>query len=48
MTKLHTREVIDRAVSKVRKECDLVPDVALILGTGLGGLAKEIDCSAEI
>jgi purine-nucleoside phosphorylase len=48
MTTLHTRESIDRAVSAVRGESDLVPEVALILGTGLGGLAKEIDCSAKI
>lgn len=45
---LHSREAIDRAVSSVRESCDLVPDVALILGTGLGGLAKEIDVAAQI
>lgn len=48
MTTLHSREVIDRAADEIRKVCDLVPDVSLILGTGLGGLAKEIDCTAEI
>jgi purine-nucleoside phosphorylase len=48
MTTLHSREVIERAVSAVRKESKLVPEVSLILGTGLGGLAKEIDCSAQI
>lgn len=48
MTTMHTREAIDSALAEVRKASDLVPDVALILGTGLGGLVKEIDCSAEI
>ncbi len=48
MTSLHSRESIDRAVKKIRQVCDLVPDASLILGTGLGGLAKEIDCAAQI
>jgi purine-nucleoside phosphorylase len=48
VTTLHTSENIQRAVDEVRKKTDMVPDVALILGTGLGGLAQEIDCSAEI
>ena len=48
MTSLHSRESIDRAVEEIRHVCDLVPDVSLILGTGLGGLAKEIDCAAQI
>jgi len=48
MTSLHSREAIDRAVEKIRRVCDLVPDASLILGTGLGGLAKEIDCAAQI
>jgi purine-nucleoside phosphorylase len=48
MTSLHSRESIDRAVEKIRQVCDLVPDASLILGTGLGGLAKEIDCAAQI
>ena len=48
MTSLHSRESIDRAVEEIRQVCDLVPDASLILGTGLGGLAKEIDCAAQI
>ena len=48
MTSLHSRESIDRAVEEIRQVCDLVPDTSLILGTGLGGLAKEIDCAAQI
>ncbi len=45
---LHTSENIQRAVDAVRKTTDMVPDVALILGTGLGGLAQEIDGNAVI
>lgn len=48
MTTLHTSENIQRAVDQVREKTDMVPEVALILGTGLGGLAQEIDCGAEI
>ena len=48
MTTLHSRESIDRAAKEIRDACDLVPDISLILGTGLGGLANEIDCAAEI
>jgi purine-nucleoside phosphorylase len=48
VTTLHTSENIQRAVDEVREKTDMVPEVALILGTGLGGLAQEIDCSAEI
>ncbi len=48
MTDLHTTENIQRAVDAVRGVTDLVPDVALVLGTGLGGLAREIDGNAEV
>jgi purine-nucleoside phosphorylase len=39
---------IDRAVAAIRETTALEPEVALILGTGLGGLAKEIQLEAEI
>jgi len=39
---------VARAVDVIRKEHALVPDVAIILGTGLGGLAKEISVAASI
>ena len=45
---LHTIENIQRAVDTVRNVTDRVPDVALILGTGLGGLAEEIENPVEI
>jgi purine-nucleoside phosphorylase len=48
MTTLHSREAIDSAKDAILQVCDLVPEASLILGTGLGGLAKEIDCQAEI
>lgn len=39
---------IQDAVAAVRQKSSLVPELAIILGTGLGGLAKEIDASATI
>jgi purine-nucleoside phosphorylase len=39
---------IDRAVEAVRQTTDYKPEVALILGTGLGGLASEIELAAEL
>ena len=42
------RAQIDDAVGTVRQETALVPDVALILGTGLGALADEMDVEAEL
>lgn len=48
MTTSFSREANDVAVAAIRKESELTPEVALILGTGLGGLAQEIDCSAQV
>jgi len=44
----HTRDSIQRAVDAVHDRSSVVPDVALILGTGLGGLAAEIQVETEI
>ena len=44
----HTREAVDAAASVVRARTSVVPDVAIVLGTGLGGLAKEIDVETTI
>lgn len=41
-------EVRVEAVQRIRRETDLVPHVALILGSGLGPLADEIDIVAEL
>lgn len=41
-------ERVDAAVAAVRAHSAIVPRVALILGTGLGGLAREIDVAAAI
>lgn len=43
MTLLGLREEIQSAVDVVRSATDAAPDIALILGTGLGGLAQELE-----
>ncbi|HJR42796.1 MAG TPA: purine-nucleoside phosphorylase [Gemmatimonadaceae bacterium] len=45
---LHSRAVIERAAAVVRQRFAARPDVAIILGTGLGALAREIDVRATI
>ncbi len=42
------KQQIHNALELIRSRTDWTPDVALILGTGLGGLAKEIDTAAVI
>jgi len=44
----HTVEAIERAAAVVRAQCPERPDAVVILGTGLGNLAAEIDVSAII
>lgn len=39
---------MDEAVQAIRKKTNVQPEVGIILGTGLGGLALEIDKQAEI
>lgn len=39
---------LERAVEMIRAESRLQPEVAIILGTGLGGLAKEIEVETTI
>jgi purine-nucleoside phosphorylase len=41
-------EEIQRAAATVRRRCSLVPEIGVILGTGLGGLAREIAVEAEV
>lgn len=40
--------MIDAAVRVIRARTSVVPDVAIILGTGLGGLAEEVAVDARI
>jgi purine-nucleoside phosphorylase len=42
------RRAIEEAASVVREHSTLQPDVAIVLGTGLGGLAQEVQREAEI
>jgi len=44
----HTVEVVGAAVERVRAVFDRTPDAAIVLGTGLGGLASEIDVETTI
>jgi purine-nucleoside phosphorylase len=44
----HTAAAVDAAVAAVRARTALVPDAALILGTGLGGLGKAIAVECAI
>ncbi len=46
-TSLPLPDQIAATVERVRARTDFVPEVALILGTGLGALAKRIDVVAE-
>jgi purine-nucleoside phosphorylase len=41
-------ERMERAAAVVRQRCPLVPEVGIILGTGLGGLAAQIAVEAEV
>ena len=45
---LHRLETVNAAADVVRARFSAVPDVAIVLGTGLGGLASEIDVAATV
>ncbi|MEM9702053.1 MAG: purine-nucleoside phosphorylase [Planctomycetota bacterium] len=42
------KEKIDAAVAGVRERCDRTPKVAVVTGTGLGGLSEAVAIDAEI
>jgi purine-nucleoside phosphorylase len=44
----HTNEAVSAATAVIRARVDRVPEVAIVLGTGLGGLAREIHVEATI
>ena len=44
----HTLEAVESAASAVRAQCRTMPEVALVLGTGLGDLARTIDIEAAV
>ncbi len=41
-------EMLGEAVAEIRKRTEFTPRVGIILGTGLGGLAEEIEVETEI
>ena len=45
---LHRLETVNAAADVVRTRFASVPDVAIVLGTGLGGLAREIDVATSV
>ena len=48
MTAADLHQRVERAFESIRARSSLVPDIAIILGTGLGGLAKEIEVETAI
>ncbi|MEP6730731.1 MAG: purine-nucleoside phosphorylase [bacterium] len=44
----HTLEAVNAAAAVVRARFSAAPDIAIVLGTGLGGLAREIDVQLSI
>lgn len=44
----HTLEAVEAAAAVVRARCATPPEVAIVLGTGLGALAREIDVEVAI
>jgi purine-nucleoside phosphorylase len=45
---MHSSDAIERATAAIRARFDMRPDAAIILGTGLGKLAVEVDAHAVI
>ncbi|MFL5612296.1 MAG: purine-nucleoside phosphorylase [Gemmatimonadaceae bacterium] len=45
---LHTKERVDEAAAAVREQFKSAPDVAIVLGTGLGRLGTEIETSVSL
>lgn len=48
MTALEQKEAVERAVETIRAQWGGEPRVALVLGTGLGGVGDEIEVEVEI
>lgn len=48
LASVHTLEAVEAAAAVVRVHCGIPPEIAIVLGTGLGGLANEIDVEASV
>ncbi len=42
------RETVKNSCKSIQSQCQIKPEIGIILGTGLGGLAKEIEIEKEI
>ena len=48
LVRAHTLEAIESAAAAVRARSATVPEVAIVLGTGLGGLVSEIEVETSV
>ena len=48
MTKEELKKQVDSCVDQIRKVTDFTTDIALVLGSGLGAIADEIDAVATV
>lgn len=48
LASVHTLEAVEAAAAVVRVHCGIMPEIAIVLGTGLGGLVNEIDVVASV
>ncbi len=45
---LSQHQLCEQAVTLIRSQCDIIPDTAIILGSGLGGLSAKIENATAI
>ena len=45
---MELRQKIDASVEAIRNSCDCIPDIGIILGTGLGSLGEKIEGAKQI
>ncbi len=45
---MNIKQKVDATINQIRSKTDFVPEIALVLGSGLGDLANEVDAVASI